>query len=111
MVPRNPSQVNVVELAENASRDYIEASDRVVSLVDRLGDAHAKLTQLRRQRDEVLFSAVTCWHNLAAEDQTRLRVLLRIVRQEAAEKLLDSIAAQPGKPKTGKENFPREGNS
>ena len=81
MVPRNPSKVNVVQRAEDASRDYVEASDRVVTLVDRLGDAHAKLTQLRRDRDELLLSAVTCWHGLAPEDQTRLRVLLRIVRR------------------------------
>ena len=93
-MPRNSSAVNVVELAETASREYIESSDRVISLVDRLGDAHAKLSQLRRKRDELLLSAVTGWHQLDTEDQTRLRVLLRVVRQDAAEKLLDSIVQQ-----------------
>ena len=99
MVPRNKSAVNAVELAETASREYIESSDRVISLVDRLGDAHAKLSQLRRQRDELLLSAVTSWHELDAEDQARLRVLLRVVRQEAAEKLLDSIVQQQPSPR------------
>jgi hypothetical protein len=99
MVPRNKPAVNAVELAETASREYIESSDRVISLVDRLGDAHAKLSQLRRQRDELLLSAVTSWHELDAEDQTRLRVLLRVVRQVAAEKLLDSIVQQQPSPR------------
>ena len=94
MVPRNKSVVNAVQRAETASREYIESSDRVISLVDRLGDAHAKLSQLRRERDELLLSAVSSWHSLGEEDQTRLRVLLRIVRQEVAEKLLDSIVEQ-----------------
>ena len=99
IVPRNTSAVNAVELAETASREYVESSDRVISLVDRLGDAHAKLSHLRRERDEMLLSAVTSWHELDTEDQTRLRVLLRVVRQEAAEKLLDSIVQQQQSPR------------
>lgn len=98
-MPRNTSAVNAVDLAETASREYIESSDRVISLVDRLGDAHAKLSHLRRERDEVLLSAVTSWHELDTGDQTRLRVLLRVVRQEAAEKLLDSIVQQQQSPR------------
>ena len=99
MVPQNKSAVNAVELAETASREYIESSDRVISLVDRLGDAHAKLSHLRRERDQLLLSAVTSWHALDTEDQTRLRVLLRVVRHEAAEKLLDSIVQQQPSPR------------
>ena len=117
-MPRNTTSVNAVDLAETASRDYIESSDRVISLVDRLGDAHAKLSQLRRERDEVLLSAVTSWHELDTGDQTRLRVLLRVVRQVTAEKLLDSIVQQqqsprgagPAKPtSTNQENDQGEG--
>jgi hypothetical protein len=93
-VARKSSPANAVELAEGASREYIESSDRVISLVDRLGDAHAKLSQLRRDRDELLLSAVTSWHELDPEGQMRLRVLLSVVRHEAAEKLLESIVQQ-----------------
>ena len=102
MVPRNSSAVNAVELAESASREYVESSDRVISLVDRLGDAHAKLSHLRRERDELLLSAVTSWHELDGSEQTRLRVLLRVVRQEAAEKLLDSIVEQQQSPRVAR---------
>jgi hypothetical protein len=109
-VPRNTSAVNAVELAETASREYVESSDRVISLVDRLGDAHAKLSHLRRERDEMLLSAVTSWHDLDTGDQTRLRVLLRVVRQEAAEKLLDSIVQQQQSPRVSSPAKPSSAN-
>lgn len=93
MPSRNRSG-NIVDTAQNAARDYFDASQRMLTLVERLADAHAKLMQLGRQRDELLLSAVTAWPDLEPRDQQRLHLLLRVVSHPAAENLLASIRKQ-----------------
>ncbi len=105
-MPPKKNAIDIVEMAANASRDYIDTSDRMLTLVERLSDAHVKLLQMRRQRDELLLSAVTAWHSLGRDERQRLNALLRVVNHPAAEKLLTSIQRPreenaPTEPPTG----------
>ncbi len=95
-MPTRTHERNIVQQATSAALEYAEASDRVIAIVDRLGDVHTKLTQCRAQRDERLLSAVTAWHSLDATDQGRLRALVQMVNHPTAEKLLTSIVKQHG---------------
>ena len=94
-MPTKKNSIDIVELAVKASRDYVDGSDRMLTLIERLSDTHVKLLQMRRQRDELLLSAVTAWHSLDREQRQRLDALLRVVNHPAAEKLLASIQ-RPG---------------
>ena len=91
---RSRNEQDVVQRATSAALEYAEASDRMMAIVERLGDAHAKLSQSRIQRDELLLSAVTAWHALGTVDQARLRALVEMVNHPAAQKLLASIVKQ-----------------
>lgn len=85
---------NLVTAAEQATRDYLQAVDRMIAIAEKLGDSHSKLTLLKNERDNRLLSAVTAWHSLDSRDRDRISHLLVIVKQPAVENLLRSIREQ-----------------